>query len=535
VTYPTQVTSSEWDEFFFMFVFDRRAGSRMEALLNTAQTLWICFLLGFGAMTFSNDANRYVLSPIERMIAKVDKIRNNPLAALAIVDDEQHKGTDQQAVTPPSKPGFERDNSNATIATAATGNTLATSATIAVRSRSLLRRCTARVRACGLFKKSESPEPMETVVLEKTIIKIGSLLALGFGEAGAEIIGQNMKGESSSTLNAMVPGRRVDAIFGFCDIRNFMDTTEVLQDQVMVFVNQIAGVVHSCTNEYFGSPNKNIGNAFLLAWRLSGHPPQKQERLADMALVALVKIISQINKSPLLAEYRSHPKLLKRIPDYHVRMGFGLHSGWAIEGAIGSEFKIDASYLSPNVNMASRLEAATKLYGCLILASDALMRLLSELLREECRLIDHVRMEGTRKPFKLYTLDLDDMALAVQPTRRNDASRHAKWKRRFELQKRKEERWSDEFVMHDLFMKESDIVQMRQKFTMEFFCKFNMAYLNYEAGEWEVARSMLEVSRDSLGAEDGPSVALLRYMKRHGNATPKAWPGYRVLSDRAVF
>lgn len=31
-------------------------------------------------------------------------------------------------------------------------------------------------------------------------------------------------------------------------------------------------------------------------------------------------------------------------------------AGWAIEGAIGSEYKIDASYLSPHVNMASRLE-----------------------------------------------------------------------------------------------------------------------------------------------------------------------------------
>lgn len=30
------------------------------------------------------------------------------------------------------------------------------------------------------------------------------------------------------------------------------------------------------------------------------------------------------------------------------------------KGAIGSSFKIDASYLSPNVNMAARLEAATK-------------------------------------------------------------------------------------------------------------------------------------------------------------------------------
>jgi class 3 adenylate cyclase len=41
-------------------------------------------------------------------------------------------------------------------------------------------------------------------------------------------------------------------------------------------------------------------------------------------------------------------------------MGFGLHMGWAIEGAVGSQFKIDATYLGYNVTMASRLEAATK-------------------------------------------------------------------------------------------------------------------------------------------------------------------------------
>jgi class 3 adenylate cyclase len=57
------------------------------------------------------------------------------------------------------------------------------------------------------------------------------------------------------------------------------------------------------------------------------------------------------------------------MPNYKVIMGFGLHCGWAIEGAIGSFFKVDASYLSPNVNMSSRLEAATKQYGVNILVS----------------------------------------------------------------------------------------------------------------------------------------------------------------------
>eukprot|EP00287_Rhodomonas_sp_CCMP768_P020005 CAMPEP_0202812128 /NCGR_PEP_ID=MMETSP1389-20130828/3835_1 /ASSEMBLY_ACC=CAM_ASM_000865 /TAXON_ID=302021 /ORGANISM="Rhodomonas sp., Strain CCMP768" /LENGTH=64 /DNA_ID=CAMNT_0049483439 /DNA_START=76 /DNA_END=266 /DNA_ORIENTATION=- len=59
-------------------------------------------------------------------------------------------------------------------------------------------------------------------------------------------------------------------------------------------------------------------------------------------------------------------------PPLEVKMGFGLHFGWAVEGAIGSPMKIDASYLSPHVNMASRLEAATKQYGV-----DLLIRLIS--------------------------------------------------------------------------------------------------------------------------------------------------------------
>lgn len=82
--------------------------------------------------------------------------------------------------------------------------------------------------------------------------------------------------------------------------------------------------------------------------------------LADESLFAFMKIFAKINREPKILEYRQDTRLSSRLPGYKVKMGFGLHIGWGIEGAIGSEFKIDASYLSPNVNMASRLEAATK-------------------------------------------------------------------------------------------------------------------------------------------------------------------------------
>ena len=57
----------------------------------------------------------------------------------------------------------------------------------------------------GKKKKSGKKEPvLETTMLEQTIVKIGSLLALGFGEAGSKIIAENMKG--SGDVDPMLPG-----------------------------------------------------------------------------------------------------------------------------------------------------------------------------------------------------------------------------------------------------------------------------------------------------------------------------------------
>lgn len=59
-------------------------------------------------------------------------------------------------------------------------------------------------------------------------------------------------------------------MFGFCDIRQFTDTTEVLQEGVMEFVNTIAHLVHGSVAAHGGAANKNIGDAFLLVRRRAG-------------------------------------------------------------------------------------------------------------------------------------------------------------------------------------------------------------------------------------------------------------------------
>jgi class 3 adenylate cyclase len=78
-----------------------------------------------------------------------------------------------------------------------------------------------------------------------------------------------------------------------------------------------------------------------------------------MSVFSFLKIIAKLNKYNHILKYNENTEMNNRVEGFRVKMGFGLHQGWAIEGAIGSFFKIDASYLSPNVNMAARLEAAT--------------------------------------------------------------------------------------------------------------------------------------------------------------------------------
>merc|ERR1719215_1270431 len=115
--------------------------------------------------------------------------------------------------------------------------------------------------------KEGATELMETVILEKTIIKLGSLLALGFGQAGAQIIEHNMHGVDSACVDAMIEGTRVDCIIGALRIRDFSTATEVLQSKVMTFVNQIAEIVHGVVDEFHGYASKNNGDFFLMVWR----------------------------------------------------------------------------------------------------------------------------------------------------------------------------------------------------------------------------------------------------------------------------
>ena len=95
-------------------------------------------------------------------------------------------------------------------------------------------------KQAGILSMMQAKEEKRTDIrtIDKSLMKIAQLLALGFGEAGANILVQNLQHTPVVTSNIIeTQGERVVGIYAFCDIRNFTDATEVLQTKVMSFVN----------------------------------------------------------------------------------------------------------------------------------------------------------------------------------------------------------------------------------------------------------------------------------------------------------
>lgn len=277
--------------------------------------------------------------------------------------------------------------------------------------------------------------------LEQSIRKIASLLQVGIGLAGRETIARCLR--TTGEINPIAVGLKVNCLFGFCDIRQFTDATECLQEQVMLFTNSVGHIVHHAVHDCGGFANKNIGDAFLVAWtgeqlerRIAQVEHAERNKaigalftendielaarhkwtptIGDKAMASFIRLTIVVRGATALTELVQNPTLQKRLPGFTVRLGCGLHVGWAIEGALGTQKKIDATYLSPATNIAMALEGATKQYGNLLLISQETYKLFSPFVRRLVRRIDRVYVTAGTEPFDLYTYDLPT-TLAVHP------------------------------------------------------------------------------------------------------------------------
>ena len=181
------------------------------------------------------------------------------------------------------------------------------------------------------------------------------------------------------------------------------------------------------------------------------------------------------------------------MPNYEVKLGMGLHMGYSIEGPLGSYYKIDPTYLSPNVKMAERLESSTKVFGVPVLISEALYQHLSYKTKDYCRPVDWVIFKGQTKPVKLYTIDVQSSKVQLEDHIGYMMHKEQKLRRIQNRMKRnlfREQAFRGIFQISSLFETNPELKTMTEAFTVEFRDIYKQAFEHFTGGDWTQARDL---------------------------------------------
>ena len=161
-----------------------------------------------------------------------------------------------------------------------------------------------------------------------------------------------------------------------------------------------------------------------------------------------------------------------------------------VEGAVGSNYKIDATYLSPHVNMASRMMSATKQYGVTILVSKAVQKLLSKTCKKKLRHIDTVYVKGSKVKQDIFTYDARFQGVDF-----------------FLLERTPEAADQEAAAYHpSIWDKDQDLRAMRQHVSDTFMELYHLGMKNYLEGNWPEAYKYFQKADDEMikcAIEDG--------------------------------
>ena len=185
-------------------------------------------------------------------------------------------------------------------------------------------------------------------------------------------------------------GKRKNVSVLFSDIRSYTTLTEKLQaEEVVVMLNKYFEVMVDVVFEYGGTLDKYIGDALMAVF---GSPAP----LEDHAWCAMQTAVKMREK---LAEFNQERLANEQLP---ISIGMGVHSDEVVSGNIGSSKRMELTSIGDGVNLASRLEGASKQYGTDLIISDNTYRDYTD--RLYVRELDFITVKGKSEPVIVYEL-----------------------------------------------------------------------------------------------------------------------------------
>ena len=184
-------------------------------------------------------------------------------------------------------------------------------------------------------------------------------------------------------------GQRVHATVLFSDLAGFTEMSEMNEpEEVVSILTRHTTEMTRIIFKYNGTLDKFIGDAIMAVW---GAPVEDE----DQALHACLAALEMQRRMKTLADEI-------KISGYKLSMRVGINSGIVMAGNMGSEERFDFTVIGDNVNIASRLEALSKIYGTEIIISESTMKKIGG--RLAVRELDSVKVKGKRQDIKIFEL-----------------------------------------------------------------------------------------------------------------------------------
>jgi len=175
----------------------------------------------------------------------------------------------------------------------------------------------------------------------------------------------------------------------FSDIRSFTTISEKLSpDEVFNMLNEYLAHVEPPIRANNGFVDKYIGDGIMALFEKGDEQSSAHQTIvAALEMQAALKNYNQER----LAQSKS---LLE--------MGIGIHTGQVIIGTIGGNERMDSTAIGDAVNLCSRIEGMTKMYGTAILVSGYSISLLDNKLEFFFRFVDYVVAKGKTEPVSIW-------------------------------------------------------------------------------------------------------------------------------------
>jgi len=170
----------------------------------------------------------------------------------------------------------------------------------------------------------------------------------------------------------------------FTDIRDFTTLSEQLTPkETFDFLNEYLSVMEPLISRNHGFIDKYIGDSIMALF--AGNV----ENAIDAAIEMRVA----------LADFNLKRKMEGK---HAIDSGIGIHTGNLMLGVVGGHGRMDGTVVSDAVNLASRIEGLTKMYGTSIIISQDTLIKLEDPGRYNYRFLDVVKVKGKKEAVYIF-------------------------------------------------------------------------------------------------------------------------------------